>query len=71
MTNEPSLRSRADRAIDLILNYGQDDGSHHKMWVIDQVLRKLAGTGYDAMITEYCEGEDGPDTYEWDTGVAP
>lgn len=26
---------------------------------------------YRQVIAAYCDGEDGPDTYEWDTGIAP
>lgn len=26
---------------------------------------------YKKFVTEYCDGEDGPETYEWDTGIAP
>lgn len=47
------------------------DGDHHKMWVIDQMIRALTGDDYDKFIAELNYGEDGPDTYTWDTGVAP
>lgn len=30
-----------NKAIELALNYGGIDGDHHKMWVIDQILRVL------------------------------
>lgn len=62
---------RTELALELLLNFGQTDGDHHKLWVIDQVVRLLAGDRYEAMVTEYRDGEDGPDTYEWDTGIAP
>lgn len=26
---------------------------------------------YLAWVRAYCEGEDGPGTYEWDTGIVP
>jgi len=26
---------------------------------------------YKTFIKEACDGEDGPDTYDWDTGIAP
>jgi hypothetical protein len=48
-------------AIEVALNCGQTDGAHHKMWVIDQMLRVLVGDRY----------EDGPGTYEWDEGIMP
>lgn len=74
---------------------GSTDGAHHKMWVIDQMVRALTGCpmvkrtaidcngrkyGYEAQgespeylawVKEFEAGEDGPQTYEWDTGIAP
>ena len=58
-------------ALDAAFNWGQIDGDHHKMWVIDQMLRILCGKDYDAVIARACDGEDGPNTYEWDIGIAP
>lgn len=56
-----------------IAHYGSSDGGHHKMWVIDQMVRALTGGGsaYDDWVAGHRDGEDGPDTYEWDTGIAP
>jgi hypothetical protein len=61
---------RIELALRLIGSYGQSDGAHHKAWIIDQVTRFLA-EDYNAFIAEYRAGEDGPETYEWDTGTAP
>lgn len=58
-------------AIHIGLNYGGNDGAHHKQWTIDQMIRILAGDEYDRLVVESCAGEDGPNTYEWDTGIAP
>lgn len=55
----------------IIKKYGSIDGDHHKMWVIDQVVRVLTGANYDAFIAELKAGEDGPETYGWDEGIAP
>lgn len=65
------LQERVDRAVDIGVRYGQIDGEHHKTWVIDQMLRALCGGAYDEVIRRSCEGEDGPQTYGWDTGIAP
>lgn len=46
-------------------------GSHHKSWVIDQVLRALTGSRYLEFVKAARYGEDGPETYDWDTGIAP
>lgn len=62
--------ARINRALDLAGRYGQIDGDHHKTWVIDQMVRALA-TDYDAFVAEHKAGEDGPDTYGWETGIAP
>ena len=59
------------KAIDLAVRYGGIDGEHHKAWVIDQMVRVLAGDRYDDIVRDACDGEEGPDTYEWDCGVAP
>jgi hypothetical protein len=44
---------------------------HHKDWTIDQMVRKLTADDYDNVITEAKSGEGGPETYEWNTGIAP
>lgn len=62
---------RIELAVKLALEDGQVDGDHHKMWVIDQMLRLLAGDRYEELIAGYCDGKDGPDTYTWDEGIAP
>lgn len=59
------------KAIDIAIRYGGIDGDHHKAWVIDQMVRSLAGDGYAALIASAKAGDDGPNTYEWDEGIAP
>ena len=58
-------------AIEVGVKYGGIDGAHHKDWVIDQMIRILAGDHYEQIVIEACSGEDGPSTYSWDCGVAP
>ena len=41
------------------------------MWVIDQMVRALTGDGYEAWVKLQKDGEDGPNTYDWDEGIAP
>ena len=62
---------RIAAALDVANRYGGIDGGHHKMWVIDQMVRLLAGPDYEKWVAEHNDGEDGPDTYEWDCGIAP
>lgn len=64
-------KSPTQKAIDLIVEYGGIDGAHHKDWVLDQVVRVLAGERYEDVVREATAGEDGPDTYEWNEGIAP
>lgn len=65
------IDERISAALKIAHDYGQDDGDHHKAWVIDQVVRALTGDGYETWIRDYRAGEDGPETYEWDEGIAP
>lgn len=62
---------RSIEAMEVARDYSQIDGAHHKAWVIDQMVRVLAGDEYAAFVKTYKAGEDGPDTYDWDEGVAP
>lgn len=91
MTQEERIRF----ALFCANQYAGIDGSHHKMWVIDQMVRSLTGCPdvikkatthdgveykYEALgeseeylefVRQHNEGEDGPDTYEWDEGIPP
>lgn len=62
---------KIQETLNMALGYGAIDGAHHKMWVIDQMVRILTGEDYEKVIADYCNGEDGPDTCHWDTGIAP
>lgn len=66
-----ALAERVREAQEIARDYGSIDGSHHKMWVIDQMVRALTGVDYAAWVAEHNDGEDGPDTYEWDEGIEP
>lgn len=61
------MEKRIEDALDLAWQYGQIDGGHHKMWVIDQMVRVLLGDEYEKWVQEY----EGDDEYEWDVGIAP
>ncbi len=62
---------RIEAALDLIAEYGSIDGEHHKMWIIDQVVRILTANEYEEWVRQVKDGEDGPDTYDWDKGITP
>ena len=66
------MKERIEKALKIAWEFGQIDGSHHKMWVIDQIVRVLCGgqEEYNKWVEAY-ETSDGEDYYEWDTGIAP
>jgi len=65
-------KEKIDKAIDFAVEWGGSvDGAHHKDWCIDQMVRILAGDRYEEVVRAACKGEDGPDTYSWDCGIAP
>ena len=65
--------SRIRKAVEIALDHGNFDGSHHKMWTIDQMLRALLADEYDTTIAEYNKGEDGnpANWVPWDIGSPP
>ncbi len=71
-------RDRIAKALELAVSYGGIDGAHHKAWTIDRMVRALCGATdgeatdeYRALVADACNGEDGPQTYSWDEGIAP
>jgi hypothetical protein len=69
---------RIAKALEVAVSFGGIDGDHHKSWVIDQMVRCLTGCPvlgesdeYRKLVTDACAGEDGPETYSWETGIAP
>ena len=68
-SDEPTreeLDSRIKEAVEVADDFGGTDGEHHKMWVIDQMVRFLLRTpeAYDAFVKN--RGE-----YGWDEGITP
>lgn len=66
-----SPQDRLDQILDLLYRYKSVDGAHHKDWLLNQIARAALEDEYQAWIQKYKEGEDGPDTYEWDEGIPP
>lgn len=64
-------QQKIEAALELALRYGGIDGDHHKMWVIDQMVRALTGDKYSQWVATAKEGDDGPETYDWQEGIAP
>jgi hypothetical protein len=71
MSSHDGLQERIDEAIAIAVRYGGIDGAHHKAWVIDQMVRALAPNLYPHIVAEAKAGENGPETYTWDEGIAP
>jgi hypothetical protein len=65
-----TYKEKVKKALDLIDEWGGIDGGHHKQWLLDQLVRVLSDD-YDEWVNSYQDGEEGPETYEWDTGIAP
>ena len=63
---------RIETALNFAWRYGQIDGDHHKLWVIDQIVRALCGSEeeYRNWIEAY-ETPDGEDYWVWEIGIAP
>jgi hypothetical protein len=66
-----TAEEKVANTIELAIQHKGNDGAHHKDWVIDQMVRVLAGDEYEKVVTEAKAGEDGPETYKWDEGIAP
>jgi len=68
---QKTAAEKVEEALALGVRYGGIDGAHHKDWVIDQMIRILAGDAYAKIVADACDGEDGPNTYDWNEGIAP
>ena len=71
MAGDKSLEGRVQEALRLAVEFGGYDGSHHKQWVIDQMVRALTGDQYEEWVERFNDGDEGPDTYLWEEGIAP
>mgnify|MGYP001603294324 CR=1 FL=1 len=60
-----------ERALAVAFRYGGVGGSGHKAWVIDQMVRVLAGSAYPEFVETFKETLDGRKIYTWDGGIAP
>lgn len=65
------MSMKESKALELIEDFGGFDGAHHKQWVLDQIARAITGDDYPQWVASMNNGEDGPNTYGWDEGIAP
>lgn len=71
VTEEKDAIQRRDEAIELARRYGHIQETNHQAWVIDQMCRVLLGAEYDDWVAKIQAGEEGPNTYSWETGIEP
>lgn len=64
-------KKRVFDALEVAFQYAGNDGEHHKDWVIDQMVRALTAGGYENFVAKAKMGDDGPETYSWNVGIAP
>ena len=65
------MAKNVEKALEIAARYGGGNEEHHQAWVVDQMVRALTGNNYEAWIDEVKSGEDGTETYTWNTGIAP
>lgn len=58
--------NRNNNALNIAIAYSQIDGTHHKAWCIDQMVRALTGDDYALFVKEYERSGE----YTWDVGIA-
>jgi hypothetical protein len=78
---------RISQALKIAYEFGTTDGDHHKMWVIDQMVRVLTGCPMVERTSRFPDAHGNTYTYqglgeseayrafiadgEWDEGIAP
>ena len=63
--------NKKQQVLDLIFEYGGINGSHHKQWLLNEIVKVITEDEYKNWTAYFENGEDGPKTYEWDIGIAP
>lgn len=65
------MTEKEERALALAVDGIFTDGGHHKQWYLDQIVRVITGDNYEQYVATEKDGEDGPETYLWEEGIAP
>lgn len=63
-------KQQIEDALNIAAQFGGIEGSHHKQWIIDQMVRKLTGDRYEEWVKTW-KSEPGYEDSEWDEGIAP
>ena len=61
---------KVKKALSLIFKWSGYDGDHHKKWLLNELVKVLSDD-YEKWVSEWQDGECGPETYLWDIGIAP
>jgi hypothetical protein len=65
-------KARIGSALNFAITYGNIEGEHHTLWVLDQMVRALLGSDEDYQSFLQIIRGDPEDPYsEWRTGIAP
>jgi len=70
--DDEDLQKRIDKALKVAVLYAHCAGDHHRLWVIDQMVRALTGRQYKKWLATVTKDENGtPHVDLWDKGDAP
>ena len=70
--DDDGLQQRVEKALKVAVLYAHCAGDHHRLWVIDQMVRALTGRQYKKFVAKITTDENGnshPDL--WDIGTVP
>ena len=48
-----NLENGVKKALDILFQYSQIDGGHHKAWSIDKIAQALTGSNYEDFVRHY------------------
>lgn len=63
--------NRISQAIKVASRYSNVNAASNLKWVIDRMVRILAGEAYDRVVARAKRSRYGEDTHPWDTGIEP
>jgi hypothetical protein len=65
------MKDRIEKALVIAVRFNHVEGENHKAWVIDQMVRALAGIEYQKIVDDVSNRAPGQEKYIWDIGIAP
>jgi len=64
-------RANSARVLELLFLQGQLPGSSEQQWLVDQILRRLTGDGYEDFVEAWSVDEDFGLNFTWSQGTPP